>query len=67
MAANEPPVIVNPPVAGSRVTINGTYFGTARGMKELEQFLWLSGFDPALFAFADPDAIGWRGGGPEVW
>lgn len=46
MAANEPSVIVNPPVDGRRVTISGTYYGSARDMKELEQFLWLAGSIP---------------------
>ncbi|MFI8187081.1 hypothetical protein ACIF70_42415 [Actinacidiphila glaucinigra] len=67
MATNEPSVIVNPPVDGRRVTINGTYYGSARDTKGLEHFLWLAGFDPAWFDFADPDVVEWRGGGPDVW
>jgi hypothetical protein len=61
----DPPVIVHPPIAGRRV--RGAYFGTARSMEGLSQFLWLAGFDPRTIGVADPEFVEWRGGGPEVW
>jgi hypothetical protein len=68
MNADEPPVIVHPPVAGHRrVSIRRVHVGCARRLADLLEFLRRAGIDPDTVSVTDPTFVQWRGGGPEVW
>lgn len=61
-------LVVEPPSrsGGRRVRVDAEILGVAYGEQDVREFARRAGLNEDL-DLADPSAVDWRGGGPDVW